>query len=151
MCLNLLELLLDRVLPADVLDAGTGSGILSIAAARLGARKVTGMEVDSDAVKCAGKNIRLNRVQDRITIRHDDLINVRGLYDLVLANLGPKHAADYGEHLIKHLKAPGHLIISGLSGFEVSRTLKRLRDGSGLRVWKRSWDQGWTALGLYKG
>jgi ribosomal protein L11 methylase PrmA len=109
------------------------------------------MEIDPGAVKCARKNIYLNGVQDRVTIRHNDLINVEGSYDLVLANLGPEHAVDYGEHLVKHLKASGNLILSGLSGFEVSRALKRLRDQSGLRVWKRSWDQGWTALGLCKG
>ena len=71
-----------------LLDIGTGSGILSIAAALLGARKAVGVDLDPVAVEVARQNVMLNRVSDQAEIIHGDLVStISGQYDIVVANI----------------------------------------------------------------
>ena len=71
-----------------LLDIGTGSGILSIAAALLGARKAVGVDLDPVAVEVARQNVMLNRVSDQVEIIHGDLVStISGQYDIVVANI----------------------------------------------------------------
>ena len=58
----------------EVLDVGTGSGILAIAAARLGAREVLGVDIDPMAVRVAQENVEKNGLSDRVTICEGDLV-----------------------------------------------------------------------------
>ena len=81
---------LDRALiapDADVLDMGTGSGVCAVFAARC-ARRVVAIDINPAAVRCAGINALLNRVEDRIEVRHGDLFQpVTGRrFDLILFN-----------------------------------------------------------------
>ena len=86
LCLELLEE--SQPAGARVLDAGCGSGILSIAAAKLGAVRVQGFDNDNDSVANARDNIAENGVADRITITLADLATIRpGPADLVFANM----------------------------------------------------------------
>ena len=74
LCLKTLE---ETVVPdIDVIDVGTGSGILAIAAAKLGARHVLALDLDPVAVSSATENVRLNGLQDRITVRESDLLGI---------------------------------------------------------------------------
>jgi ribosomal protein L11 methyltransferase len=74
LCLKALE---ETVVPdIDVIDVGTGSGILAIAAAKLGARRVLALDLDPVAVSSASENVRLNGLQDRITVRESDLLGI---------------------------------------------------------------------------
>ena len=74
LCLKLMEKYLgDEPQDKDVLDVGCGSGILSIAAALLGCRSVTGVEIDEDAVRVAEENVELNGIGDRVEILQGDL------------------------------------------------------------------------------
>ena len=72
-----------------IIDAGCGSGILSIGAAKLGARSVFGMDVDPVAVIVARENIALNGLQDVIEVREGDIVeNLKGRQaDIILANI----------------------------------------------------------------
>ncbi|MDO5062900.1 MAG: 50S ribosomal protein L11 methyltransferase [Peptostreptococcaceae bacterium] len=71
-----------------VLDIGTGSGILAIASALLGAKHIVGVDLDPVAVEVAKENIRLNKVESKVDIRHGDLVSsVEGKYDIVVANI----------------------------------------------------------------
>jgi len=74
LCLRTLEKI---VRPGDdVIDVGTGSGILSIAAAKLGARHVLAVDLDPVAVSSATENTRLNAMEEQITVKHSDLLGV---------------------------------------------------------------------------
>lgn len=72
----------------NLLDIGTGSGILSIAALLLGAESAVGVDLDPVAVEVARENIAINQLEDKIQILHGDLVAaVEGQFDLVVANI----------------------------------------------------------------
>ena len=84
-----LEVLDERVKGGErVLDIGTGSGILAIAALKLGAASAEGVDIDPVAVRTAGENAALNGVADKLTVLVGDLSNkASGKYDIITANI----------------------------------------------------------------
>ena len=98
-----------------ILDIGTGSGILSIAAAMYGAGDITAIDIDPLAVKIAKENVMLNGKCSEIKVFEGDLLKmVTGKYDLIIANI----VADIIKELIPHIRAylneGGRFIISGI-------------------------------------
>lgn len=72
----------------QVFDVGTGSGILSLAAAKLGAAGVRAVDLDPTAVRVAAENVRDNGLEDVISVRHGDLlVGTEGTADLIVANI----------------------------------------------------------------
>ena len=98
----------------SVLDVGTGSGILSIAAAKLGAREVWGLDIDGLAVKAARDNLRQNSLSATVKIRKGGLGNVRGRFDIIVANIDRKHLKRLRISLLRRLNPRGILILSGI-------------------------------------
>lgn len=93
----------------SVLDVGTGSGVLAVAAARLGAGRVVGIDIDPQCVSVAAANAAANGVT--VEVSATPLAEVAGTYDVVLANIG----ADVLVELAPHLQAKGRrLLLSGL-------------------------------------
>jgi len=99
----------------DVLDVGTGTGILAICAAKLGARAVTGIDIDPKAVEIAGKNIVINGVEDRVEILNRDIALCTGSFDLIVANLISGALINLHSHLISLTKPGGYIIASGIT------------------------------------
>ena len=98
-----------------VLDIGTGSGILAIAALKLGAAVAEGVDIDPVAVRTAGENAALNGVQDKLTVLVGDLSDkASGKYDIITANIvanailssGPRRARPDGRRC--HLYCQRH-------------------------------------------
>ncbi|MGQ9461997.1 MAG: 50S ribosomal protein L11 methyltransferase [Candidatus Fervidibacter sp.] len=86
MCLEFLECL--EVTNERVLDIGTGSGILAIAAAKLGAREVVATDIDDAALEAAQENASRNEVKDLVKFIKSDLLRqINGQFDIVLSNL----------------------------------------------------------------
>ena len=86
MCLSLVEKYVQE--NCDVLDIGSGSGILSIAAALLGAKKVDGVDIDPVAVKVSNENAVINNVQNIVNFKKGDLLEeISGKYDVICANI----------------------------------------------------------------
>ena len=96
----------------SVLDLGTGSGILSIAAKKMGACKVDSIENDSDCEPNFYENLKLNKITDGIQFHHGDVLSWQRLdYDLILANINQKII----EELIPKLqKTNSKIILSGI-------------------------------------
>lgn len=113
MCMELLERFLR---PGDqVMDVGTGSGILAIAAARLGAERVLAVDIDPDAVRVAGENIVKNGVQDRVRAVRGDLVNGETLpCDLAVANIVADAICMLAGPLTRHVKPGGLFVCSGI-------------------------------------
>ncbi len=113
LCLQLLE---DVVHPGDiVLDVGTGSGILSIAAARLGAAKALAVDLDPVAVRVAGENIERNGLSDQVTAQVGDLLKgVDTRADVVVANIIADVIILLSKAVHLHIKPGGAFISSGI-------------------------------------
>lgn len=126
-CLELLE----RHLPpgADVLDVGTGSGVLSIAALRLGARRAVGVDTDPLATTAARENAARNSVAGGFEVR-SSLEEVAGEFDLAVANIQLNVLLELEAAIAARLGPGGLLIASGL-----------LRGD--LDDWKRGYARNW--------
>lgn len=102
---------LEKVLPAnaEVFDVGTGSGILAIAAALLGAKSVKAVDIDAVAVRVARENIADNGLEDKIEVKEGDLLRgTEGQADVIIANI----IADIIIMLLKDI--PGKLKDDGI-------------------------------------
>lgn len=108
----------DNMPPAEVLDLGCGSGILGIAALKLGAKHVLGLDIDDLAVKATTHNASLNDVSDQITAQQGSLATVTEAgdqYDLLLCNILAKIIIQLaGEGLGDVLVPGGRAIFSGI-------------------------------------
>ena len=117
MCLEAMEeiLLKDRTFQKwRVLDVGTGTGILGISAAKLGASSVMCVDIDDQAVEIAHKNVAVNHVGDRVVIVNSDVIKIKGTFELIVANLTAETLIKIKSHLVKMMEKGGYLVISGI-------------------------------------
>ncbi len=115
MCLQGLELLVQSGL--SLLDVGTGSGILAILAAKLGARPIVGVDTDELAVKTAVANVQQNHVDDYIHIEQGSLTSIeQKSWDIVTVNiLAPVIMTMLAQDdLLGYVRANGRLILSGI-------------------------------------
>lgn len=150
LCLQAVE---ELVLPGiDVIDLGCGSGILSIAAAHLGAGNVTAVDIDPDAIRIARENIRENNVADRIRVAQGSLADLlEGRFGvtsarLVLANILARVLVQMLAGGLANLVLPGgHLILSGIL-LEQSETVEKALADAGLQLKERRPFDDWILL-----
>jgi len=117
LCLKALEEVWGQQLPLasspwQVLDVGTGTGILALAAARLGAG-VLAIDVDPEAVAAALENVRLNNLEGQIWVEAASVTSLRQQFPLILANLTAPDLHQLADSLSGRLLSGGALIISG--------------------------------------
>lgn len=104
----------EKASPAEILDVGTGSGVLSIAAAKLGARRVVALDIDPEAVAVAEENLALNRIAGAVRVGVEPLAETSGVYDIVLANILAEELVRLGAELFSRVGTNGYLILSGI-------------------------------------
>ena len=113
-CLEILGIL-PEISEARVLDLGSGTGILAIAALLLGAKHATCVDIEPKAVETAEINCRLNGLENRVTHITGALDAVReGNFDLVLANIYGDILLDLAQSLSAKLETGGTLLLSGI-------------------------------------
>lgn len=146
LCMTLLE---ETVKGGEnVLDIGTGSGILAITALRLGAKEAVGVDIDPVAVKIAGENAELNQVNDRCTFLCGDLVDkVSGKFDIICANIVADVIIRLSETVQQFMHEHTKLIVSGIIDTRADEVMSALTD-SGLKVEKRLEDNGWCSMML---
>ena len=145
---------LERLSTLDmrVLDVGTGSGVLSIAAIRLGAKRVTALDVDSTAVKMARRAVRANRVADRVSLGRGSLphsLAPAGAFDLALANISAKVVSNLAPELHRCLSRGGTLVTGGFLDRQEDRLVERLRE-VGFCIQGRCAMEDWVTLEAVK-
>lgn len=155
MCLEALEAFLEQwTKPTGLflLDVGTGTGILAIGAAVLGAERVVAIDTDSEVCEAARRNLSLNNVTDRIELLHGgvETLGPDMRFDLALANLDSKGLCLLFEPLVTVLRATGRLVASGILA-EDERAVTAAAQASGLRVTGRRLDGEWVCLELIRG
>ncbi|MBQ8741113.1 MAG: 50S ribosomal protein L11 methyltransferase [Clostridia bacterium] len=138
LCLEILEKSVNE--DTTVLDIGTGSGILAIAADLLGAKSAIGVDIDAQSVKTAIANAEINGVSDKTEFLVGDLADkISGKYDIVCANIVADVVIRLFRNVADFMKADGILIVSGIidmraaeveaaaveHGFTISESLTR--------------------------
>jgi ribosomal protein L11 methyltransferase len=115
LCLETMAGLFDQGEAIDsVLDVGTGSGILAIAAAAMGAGHVVACDIDPVACETAQENCSLNQVADVVEVTDRLLEELTGQFDVVLANILAEENVRLADALIQRVKPGGVLILSGI-------------------------------------
>ncbi|MEW6225658.1 MAG: 50S ribosomal protein L11 methyltransferase [Chloroflexota bacterium] len=156
LCLAALESLADRGVlaaggpggaPARVLDVGSGSGILSIAAARLGAREVLAVDVDPIAVDATAANARRNRLARLVRAREGSAPSGEGPFDVVLANLIASLLISLADGLVADVRPGGVLLASGIFENREADVVAAFH-ARALEVAGRSAEGDWVALEL---
>jgi ribosomal protein L11 methyltransferase len=114
LCLRLLPELVTS--QTELLDLGTGSGILALAAAKLGATKIVATDIDPLAVKVAQENINRNQVEGLIQVYESDLLErtLESKFNLVVANIIANVILQIIPHLHKVLETNGRFLASGI-------------------------------------
>ena len=148
-CLRALERISYRV-PRRIMDMGTGSGILAMAAARLLRRPVLATDIEPWSVRVACQNARLNRLGRAMRIRlangwRHRLVRANAPYDLVFANILARPLCLMAKELAAHMAPGGTAILSGLLETQARGVLAAHRR-CGLRLEGRVREGPWTTL-----
>ena len=97
-----------------VFDVGTGSGILSIAAARLQAGSIVASDTDAVAVQATEENARLNDVEEKIVVKQGSVDAFEGLFDLIVINILAEVIVYLLPGAVTRLAPQGHLLLAGI-------------------------------------
>jgi ribosomal protein L11 methyltransferase len=144
LCLSALQTL--DLTHVFLLDIGTGSGVLAIAAARLGARRALGIDSDPDAIQSARENLALNPDARHVELALADLTSASlPQADVVTANLTGALLIREAPTLQRALRRGGSLVVSGLLSEE--RTAVQAAFGTMIAAWEAEED-GWVGLRL---
>ena len=149
MCIKELETLVKGGM--KVFDIGTGSGVLAIAAAKLGATDVTAADYDATAVGVAKENIAHNHVEDVVkTMRSDLMKQVEGKADLVIANIIADIVIRLFDELDAHLNPGGTLLASGIIADRIADVTEAAL-AHGFIIDKVMEAKGWAAMVIRSG
>jgi ribosomal protein L11 methylase PrmA len=147
MCLEAIEEALQHSTPGALLDVGTGSGVLALAALLMGVPRALGVDIDAEALRAAAENARLNGLAPRLQLARGGPDAVADSWPLVVANLLAAPLIELAPVLVRRVGHHGRLVLSGIpasSEKDVERAYRRL----GMQhVLTRS-RAGWSALVL---
>ncbi len=149
MCCRCLETVIKP--GAVVFDIGTGSGILAVAAAKLGAASVNAVDLDAVAVRVAAENVVANKVDDIVSVLHGDLLTgVSGSADVIIANIIADVIIKLVPDIPSRLKEDGVFIASGIISERLGDVTAAILE-QGLVVDKVLEEGGWVAMVVRKG
>ena len=116
LCLELLENLMNSIgaTQPSLLDLGTGSGILAMAASLLGAGRILALDIDADAIEVARENLALNGLAEKVVCDTTTLESISESFDIILANILAEELVRLAPVLATHLNPGGALILSGI-------------------------------------
>lgn len=142
-----LEVLDERVKGGErMLDIGTGSGILAIAALKLGAAEAEGVDIDPMCVRTAGENAERNGVQDRLRVLVGDLSDkASGVYNIITANIVAAAILSLAPHVPALMAPDAVFIASGIIDTRKDEVLEGLR-AAGLDPIEVHEKRGWVCI-----
>jgi ribosomal protein L11 methyltransferase len=134
-----------------LLDVGTGTGILGMAAVLFGAEAVLGIDNDPEAVSAAEENVRRNSLQDHMQISLAPLSSLLEPYEVVVANIVHDVLISMSGDLTRLTAAGGELILSGILTGEQVANIIRVFTSNGFQLSGQESRQEWSALRFKKG
>ncbi|MFJ7184126.1 50S ribosomal protein L11 methyltransferase [Lysinibacillus xylanilyticus] len=144
MCLQGLEKVVKE--GDTVIDIGTGSGVLSIGAALLGAKSVHALDLDEVAVRSAQENIALNKVDDKVSVFHGNLLDtVKEPADVVVANILAEIIMSFTDDAFSVVKPGGLYVTSGIIGAKRD-DVKAALEASGFVIEEVLLMEDWVAI-----
>jgi ribosomal protein L11 methyltransferase len=145
-CMEFIESVAGRFNGAefDALDVGTGSGILSIALIKSGAKKVWAIDNDPVALKVARKNLRANDAARNVRLSGAKLGGIRRSFSLVVANLTAEAIVDLADSLAKKVAPGGFLVLSGILQQKARGVIRRF--AGGFNVVRRKREKEWVTV-----
>jgi len=141
--LRMVEAEMERRKIDQLLDVGTGSGIIALAARILGAKYVAGIDSDPVAVEEAYENAALNKIDEGVRFSSARLSGIRRKFDLIAANIFASTLIDLAPMLPARLGRDGRLILSGIQPREARKVLKGY---PALRCLRMRRERGWVTM-----
>lgn len=154
-CLATIELLAKRRRFRNVLDMGTGSGILAIATVRAMKAKVTAIDIDPESIRVTANHGRANQLQGFLRLQPGPgyatpLAQHNAPYDLVLCNILARPLRVMARQAVRVMAPGGVIVLAGLLNTQANSVIEAYRS-QGLRLVRRVARQEWTILTLQKG
>jgi ribosomal protein L11 methyltransferase len=131
---------------ASVLDVGTGTGILGMAAALFGADRVVGIDNDPEATAAASENVLRNGLERKMSVASTPLAAVQGPFSIVVANIIHDVLLELSDDLDRLTAGGGKLIVSGLLTGEQTENIRKHFSARGLCPEKHLHKKEWSAL-----
>ena len=130
----------------SLLDYGCGSGILAIAAAKLGCNPVIGTDIDPQAMVAARSNAEINHTSIRFVLPNEGAIELAAdtKYDIVMANILANPLQVLAPALVNKMKVGGRIVLSGVLARQAEEVIATYSQWLRLSVWKES--EGWVCL-----
>jgi ribosomal protein L11 methyltransferase len=144
LCLEAIEAAVAIATPDALLDVGTGSGVLALAALIMGVPRALGIDIDQEALRVAGENARLNALDDRLQLAYGGPEAVTGAWPLVVANVLAAPLIEMAPALVRRVGRNGQLVLSGVQSsleHDVDQAYRRL----GMRRVRVASRAGWIA------
>ncbi len=149
---KLMLLLIDEldIKNKKVLDIGSGTAVLAIAAAKLGAEKVIAIDNDEWCFENGTENVKLNDVESIVNVRLKELREIKESYfDLILANINKNILLELAEDISEKTKSNGNVLLSGLLIEDKEEMIKEYKKKGFLFTYSKQMNE-WTALKFQK-
>ena len=130
----------------SLLDYGCGSGILAIAAAKLGCHPVVGTDIDPQAMVAASSNAEINHTVIRFVLPNENAMELAAetKYDIVMANILANPLQVLAPALVNKIRPGGQIVLSGVLARQAEEVIATYSQWLKLSVWKES--EGWVCL-----
>jgi ribosomal protein L11 methyltransferase len=147
LCLEILDGMLNTSMASTMLDIGTGSGVLALAALMKGVSRAVGVDIDAEAVRVAADNAHLNSLRDRLHLVRGGPEALGGSWPLVMANILAAPLMDMAPAVARCVRHGGSLVLSGIPS-SLARDVEAAYQRAGLRPIRSETRAGWSALVL---
>ena len=133
-----------------ILDVGTGSGILAMGCALVGAKQILAIDNDPDAIETAKGNINRNRLEHIVTVSGQDIASIQPGFDLLVANITHDTLAELAKPLTGLLAPKGYLVLSGILKGDQENSILKIYTEQGFNNLKNLAKDEWIALLMQK-
>jgi ribosomal protein L11 methyltransferase len=147
LCVEALEEVVENSPPEAVLDVGTGSGVLALAALMTGVPRALGIDIDDEAMRVAAENARINALEHRFQLTRGGPESITGTWPLVMANVLAAPLIDMAPALVRRVGHLGQLVLSGIP-CSVEQDVDQAYRHLGMRRVRVASRGGWVALVL---